>query len=481
MTYTVRIKKRLSDLRHSDDGSMIPFGVLLGVCMLGFAGFAVDLMRVESRRAQVQGALDSALLAAADVDQKAEPVAVVEDYMAKAGFAAALDGKPVLDTTNGRTVRAAIRDTTTPIFKTYTSPFTVASSSSATNSAPRLEISLVLDISGSMNGAVNVTYDYWGYPISSSTRIAEMQKGAKRFINTLLGDGTKSNVSISIVPFSEQVGIGQTLFSQLPVTGVHPYSHCIDFEDSVFSEAGLFDAADAKQTQHFQLSASSRYTGYNTICPHKAGDQVTLHSRNPTKLGAQIDALRARTGTAIYYGVKWGALLLDPDLRPAIQATKTVDEVFKDRPYDYGTAGVHKIIVVMSDGENSSSTRMNDRYYNTTRKRSRWAKHNFGYWYFYKAGYSAPVSLDDYDENWDPAYYRYNFGTGNTLLENACSAAKARGIEIYSIGVHMTAAGATPLRNCASSQAHYYDVEATEIDEAFTSIAMHSVNLRLTK
>lgn len=472
MTIYKNIASKLRRLRNEDDGQVVVFGLLLAAMTVGFGGFAVDLMRVEARRATIQGALDNALLAAADVDQKAEPVGVVIDYMTKAGFAAALDGRPVLDTTNGRTIRASIKDTTNPIFQMFTRPLTIASTSSATNSAPRLEISVVLDISGSMSGTVATSYDYWGYPISSTTRIDEMRKGAKRFINTLLGDGTKSNVSISIIPFSEQVGIGPKLFDQLGLPRLHSYSNCIDFPDSEFTKTNKWSTNGPRQEQHFQWYANSYYIGQDTICPYQSYEQVSLHSRNPTELGKQIDQLKPRTGTAIYYGVKWGAMLLDPSLRSAIQGTGQVDTVFSNRPYDYQAAGVHKIIVVMSDGENSSSVRIADSKYDTAKERKKWSEQNFGYWYNYLADYyQASGSVNQ----------RYDYYKGNTLLSDACNAAKARGIEIYSIGVHMTQRGAAPLRACASSQAHYYDVKATEIDEAFTSIAMHSVNLRLTR
>jgi Flp pilus assembly protein TadG len=72
--------------RREEDGSIILFSLFLFVLMILIGGMAVDLMRFETRRVHVQNTLDSAMLAAADLDQDLDPEAVVRDYFAKAGY-----------------------------------------------------------------------------------------------------------------------------------------------------------------------------------------------------------------------------------------------------------------------------------------------------------------------------------------------------------------------------------------------------------
>lgn len=428
--------RRPARLRDDERGSLTVFALMFTVLLLGFAGFAVDVMRVEARRAGLQGALDSALLAAADVDQKGNPKSVVKDYMAKAGYAKELVGDPIVtDDVNGRTVSASVSQTTSPMFHLYQQDFVFETSAGATNSAPNLEVSLVVDISGSMSSVVTQrTYTptncrivrdwYWGdYEVCdwivtpAVTRMDELKKGAKSFVDTLLGDGDKTTVSVSVVPFSSSVNIGDDLYKALQLNSYSTDSdHCVRLATRDFSSVPL------------PSSGSWYYSGYeNRTCPSNSYESIYPISRDPDKIMAQIKQFQPRNGTAIDEGIKWGAALLDPDIRPAIGrlvSDDKVEDIFKTRPYDYNAPGANKVLVVMSDGENS------------------WSQNN-------------------------------------TNMSNICTAAKIKGIIVYTVAVEMTTNGASYLRSCASTPAHFYSVGASEINEAFSSIATHSMNLRL--
>ena len=87
----------LARFRRDEDGGIIIFSLFIFVLMLWFTGMSIDLMRFETTRTKVQGTLDRAVLAAADLDQELPPADVVRDYFEKAGMLDFLDGEPIVD------------------------------------------------------------------------------------------------------------------------------------------------------------------------------------------------------------------------------------------------------------------------------------------------------------------------------------------------------------------------------------------------
>jgi hypothetical protein len=69
----------------------------------------------------------------------------------------------------------------------------------------------------------------------------------------------------------------------------------------------------------------------------------------------------------------------------------------------------------------------------------------------------------------------------NTRTQAICTAAKEAGIIVFTIGFEAPYGGQEVLRQCASSDSHYYDVDGLEISDAFASIASAIRQLRLTE
>ena len=69
----------------------------------------------------------------------------------------------------------------------------------------------------------------------------------------------------------------------------------------------------------------------------------------------------------------------------------------------------------------------------------------------------------------------------NNRTKDICDAAKASGAIVYTIGFEAPYSGRQVLMNCASSDAHFFDVNGTEIADAFSSIATSIRKLRLTQ
>jgi hypothetical protein len=192
--------------------------------------------------------------------------------------------------------------------------------------------------------------------------------------------------------------------------------------------------------------------------------------------------------------MKWGTALLDPSLRPlvagltATPSPALVPTAFANRPLDYGRTDASKHIVLMSDGENDNSYRIRSTYYNDSAAeitdgvdydgdgligdRAHWAGNNF---WFHLA------NTVDWTE-WDDYYYRkYNRGQGNRWTTDICDAAKAQGITIWTVAFETNWRGRNTLNACATSPAHAFDADGTEISSVFTSIARAIRQVKLTQ
>lgn len=451
---------------REEDGIMTVWVLFVILMMVTVGGIQLDFMRHELERSRLQAVSDRAVLAAADLDQTQDPKTVVEDYFTKSGMANYLSSVTVDDGLNYRTVSVnASKELDTPYLRKFgVNTMTVPAHSTAEERFPKVEISLVLDISGSMK---------------NNFKLTNMKDAAKAFIDTVLRPGTKDYISLSLVPYSEQVNVGPNIFDALWVDTSHNFSHCIDVPDGHFVQTQMTPGFPWDQTQHFQWNYYSIESGnqlntlYDTVCPRQAYERVRPISQDAVSLKDQIDQLQPRAGTAIYMGVKWGAALLDPSFQQSttkLVSDGVVEATFADRPASYDDIETLKTIVLMTDGQNSASNRISQSAYNTPSEVAHWSNWNFQYYLY---NHISSQRRHQY------YYTRYTAEIGDTLLGNICDAAKTNGIIIWSIGFEVEQQGADVMRNCASSPTHYYDAQGVELSEVFKAIARQIHQLRL--
>ena len=474
-TIASRIARHLRKFQTREDGTMVIFAVFMLILMLLVTGMAVDFMRIESTRTRMQGTLDRAVLAAADLGQTLPREQVVQDYMVKAGLGDALQGTPtVTEGLNFREVSAVAQATVPMMFSglakildadaTVHESMTVPASSVAEERVSKVEISLVLDISGSME---------------SNNRMTNLHTAATEFVNTVLKDGNEDLVSVSLIPYSEHVNPGPDLFNLLNVRKVHNYSHCIEFDNDEFTSTSLSLTERYDQMQYFQWNYNGSYRYGNdlseTVCPRWDYERINAWESSRTELVTQINQLRGRAGTSIFLGLKWGAALLDPSTRPLLTSlvgSNKVDSNFAGRPASYTDTETVKFIILMTDGENSTSSRIQSWAYDSDSDYAHWSRYNFN-WY-----------LDNYVSSWKHSQYsylKYNRTLGNELMDDICDAAKAQGIVIWTIGFEIPdPVGNQVLADCATSPSHFFDVDGIEISHAFSAIATQINNLKLT-
>lgn len=196
------LRRRAARFGRGEDGALAVWSIFMVLMMLMVAGLGVDFMMNEMRRTQLQGTLDRAVLAAADLDQTLEPQAVVQDYFDKAGFGDDLQVVEPVSGLNFRTVRAEATTTSDPLLLRLVGvdSLTAPAAGTAEEVIPNTEISLVLDISGSMR--------FQG-------RMANLRPAARDFVSTVLDDDAARTTSINVVPYAGQTNPGRAMFDYL--------------------------------------------------------------------------------------------------------------------------------------------------------------------------------------------------------------------------------------------------------------------------
>jgi Flp pilus assembly protein TadG len=534
-----RCRMALCKFAQEEDGVLIKPTIFIFLSMLTVGGIGVDLMRMERDRTELQYTLDRAVLAAADLDQTQTPAVVVLDYLTKSGLSEYYS-PPTSDIGLGYRI---VTSTINTDFKTHFLNFTgvasipIYASSTAEESIDGLEISMVLDVSGSMR---------------SNNRLTNLKVAAKEFIDTMVANTTDGKMSISIIPYATQVSGTDELFMQYNLTGENEYSNCINFTPSDFNSTSLSTATQHERTMHFSPWASrdSRTYYYNSprlvdspVCVEDDDREMLLFEQNATVLKDFIQNLVATGNTSIDIGMKWGSALLDPSAQPAINALATgadatISSDFADRPSSYSDPDTIKVVVLMTDGQNTSQYYIEPEHrsgdsnvwFNSTAERystlpqpsdyqfgrgyywdygsgnsyysSRWKDHPYGdnetgtaerltqaqLWaytglkYIYNSIYADWMGTSAARSEWYYGVYdSYGTSTKNNRTKNICDAAKAQGIIVYTIGFEAPSGGRAVLKDCASSDAHYFDVDGLEISDAFASIATSIRQLRLTQ
>ena len=506
----------LNRFAREEDGAMLVFGIYVFLLILMVGGIGIDLMRFERDRSELQYTLDRAVLAAADLDQTLPPTEVVTDYLTKAGLEQYISSVTVTQGVGFRNVAAtANADIQTQFMHmggvdTLTAP----AASMAEESIGHVEVSLVLDISGSMN---------------SNNRLTYLKTAANNFVDELLGNTEPGSVSISIIPFATQVNAGEALLGKYTVTNEHNYSHCVNFIANEFSKSTLSRYDILERTAHFDPFTYSEDPISMPVCPTRAGSEILPLSNHLPTLHAYINGLTAGGNTSTDIGMKWGVTLLDPATRSVINdlvADGEINPDFKDRPGDYNTDVSLKIAVLMADGQNTDQYMLNPSlrtgdsnvWYNAEEgeysirhdssaenyywpQDEDWHDHPYGndsgepgnavrmtfpelfaqVSLAWNAEYNYEFTRSAWADWYTSAKTKLNSVAKDQQTKHICDATKDQGIIVYSVGLDVSKRGGRLLRACASSGSHYFDSQGSEITDAFSAIASSIRKLRLTQ
>ncbi len=341
---------------RSEDGSLIIFSLFLFVAMMVIVGLSVDLMRFETTRTKLQNTVDRAALAGASLSQTLDPSDVVSDYFAKSGMSEFLSDVTV---TEGLSYRRVDVETDVNVPTHFFNIVGVEALGApadgiAEEAIGNVEISLVLDVSGSMN---------------SHSRLANLKVAAKDFVDAVYDASQPDYVSFAIIPYATQVNAGETLLSHYNRADSHERSHCINFASTDFDTPAISTTQELEQTLHFDpWTDENDYFDLGEVppypvCPGEAHREIMPWSTDRAALKDYIDDLTATGNTSTDIGMKWGAALVDPSTRSVLTSMIASGDVGMEllgRPYDYNSGNSMKVIVVMTDGAHTSQYYMGD-------------------------------------------------------------------------------------------------------------------------
>ena len=479
-----RLRQRLHRFGQEDSGAMAMFALVMVVLLLVAGGMAVDLMRFETERTRMQNTADNAVLAAASLTQMREPTEVVHDFFDSAGLEGKIDSVKVDEGMNFRNVRVAASSQMSNYFLRLVGidSFTVPGSSGAQERIPNVEVSLVLDISGSMRFTDK----------SSVPQIVYLREAGRNFANRMLAGDRDELVSISIVPYAGGVNPGQRVFDLLggrtDEAHSHSYSYCMELNSSDFAHAGLPDAGSYTQMPHFMhwpVAWDFMQWGW---CPSEGGAgqfgaTIQYFRGDADEVADFIDNVPLHDGTGTHYGMRWGLALLDPASRwltETLASDGTVPARFSDRPAAWDDAETLKVLVLMTDGAITDQWRP-VKAPNMVEKDGEMVDAN-GYIELLEQRKNATNRERYCDGNNNCHYARTNRNTNRNRFFQACDLAKENGVVVYTIAFNTTsAAAANEMRHCASSEGHYFNVLNEQLDDAFQSIAGSIQMLRLTE
>ncbi len=389
----------MTRFRKDETGAFSLFGLYMFLLMVMIGGLAVDLMRFETKRVKLQGTLDSATLAATNLQQTLDPEDLIKDFMAKRGYdpnlvqvnndstyigrdeAAGIEGKLV---SRGVTASYDLTMNTFFMHMLDINTLSTGTGSGAFERVQDVEISLVVDISGSMGGS----------------KIAALKDSAKSFFRAVINEErTEGITSVSVIPYNHAIVVPDSLLDRLNTAGavaVNPVpnpiptgydgmllqyprtasgSKCVRFyDDQMITNNIARDYLDLRaitpttvldRMAYYDPDSKSAGDGSawmrpaddsNRRCDPTRGAILPFETRLSV-LENHIDSLYADGWTAIDNGMKWATALLDPAMRPVINDMVDdglLPETMRNRPGDYDPVSTMKIIVLMTDGANTT-------------------------------------------------------------------------------------------------------------------------------
>jgi Flp pilus assembly protein TadG len=352
---------------------------------------------------------------------------------------------------------------------------TIKMKASGASDGETLEISVMLDITGSMEwepagGFVGAD--------DARSKIKMLKKAATSFVNIILPEAdTTGKNRIALVPFGGGIYVGDEVATAVttapPASCTRNVAGCKDFvftktndknknttyyrtQNCVTVRTGDDAYTDASYTttavpalyddSKFGTGSGTR-TGWGqcpAFDPEKPNkNKIMPLSGNPTELKDSIENLGKFSGTAGQIGTAWAWYMLSPNWKNLWQPT--------NQPSAYGPT-VKKVAVLMTDGE-----------YNTQ----------------FCKGVNTSTRLSKSESNRE--------GECTTLASKGhaatlCTNMKLAGITVYTVAFDVGENEQEMLRNCATTHSHAYVASNEDtLVSAFEDIALRSAVVLVSK
>lgn len=470
-TLPYRCAQRFSALLEDTRGSTLML-VGLGIfALMGAAGSAIDMGRAQMVQAKLSASLDAAGLAAGAVANSQDIDAEAQKYF-DANFpqnyldSNLTDFDVDFDPNTQIITLSATADVETNFMQVFgIEQVTVAATSEITRANKGMELVLVLDNTTSMISP-------------NPNKLPDMKAAAIDLMNILYGDReTLENVWVGLVPFSQAVNIGSSRAawtSGSPNWGTTSWAGCVDARETsgrditddppsvaLFpkyywpchtSYNAWYGTNSSRNNCQTSPSSSLRYkSGLGTsLGPNKSCPQpVTPLTASKTTVINNINAMQAVGYTHTNLGLVWGWRMLSPRWRGLWGGEMDTENL----PLDYHTALMNKVVVFMTDGENTHSNSVRSAY---------------GYLSQGILGTTSTSGAEDELDN---------------RLEEVCEDMKEQGIIIYTIMFDLNSTSVANLfRGCATKPEYFFDAPTPEdLEQAFHTIGDSLANLRISK
>lgn len=443
-------------LRHQR-GNFGMIAAIIAPVLLLAVGYGVNSAQVALTRSNLLAALDAAVTSTArdlttgTITEKDAPK-VVEAFLIANGLRGfAEEGRLTLDSLaidrleGTVTAQASVElDVAFALFGAANRQ-KVTAGSAAIYSAKKVEVAMMLDLTGSMKKS------------GSTDKLGDLQRAARSAVTTLLGkqDPDKPRVRIALIPYANSVNVGslapQSVYVEQKVgdrgkvvSNVDPKNvttnnrpdNCATERVGARSFEDVGPEVQMVNRDFFLTDFSNGNAGHgkSVVCPSATLVPLTA---DRTKLNNTINAFVADGGTGGHMGIQWAWYMLSDKWKNVVGAAAA--------PGPYKEQDIAKYAILMTDGE-------------------------------FNLGFLGATT----------AKGAYGTAAANRSIPHAkrlCEEMRKAGIEIFTVGFYLpNAAARDVMSSCASSPRYFFDTaNGNELNAAFVAIARNIEKLALTK
>ena len=418
-----RFIKSAKSFTKTEDGSVAIIFALTAAISVTVTGLAVDIGRATQVKTRISAAADAAALAAAKAMRDAGATDAEAHAVAVQFFNENFKGpSAAYATING--IRVTIDHRTNSVgvdIDANVKTLFGALAGVTTIATPKSAVAIYDTKDIELGLQLDVTGSMAGHKIQD---LKDAVAGRNGLLDIMLpASGTTNRVRIGYAPFTAGVNAG-------------PYAMAVS--DRMATDGCVYERHDLRDQPTdalpvgpvLALRAKSE-VGRNPIdCPSDA--KVQALTNDATLLRNTINSWNVSTSTAGHLGTAWAWYLLSPTwsaIWPAVS-----------QPAPYNDGRTMKVAILMTDGiYNTVGGQSNGDYGSTAAK-------------------SVQIALD------------------------TCSAMKAKGITVYTVGFQAPDDAKGTLTACASDPAKFYDAtDGAKLRASFRAIANEINNLRLSR
>jgi len=436
------VKRFSSDAR----GEVAVLFGLMALALFMMIGLAVDYGRYVNARSQTISATDAAVLAGARALQTNGGNQTAALKVAQAYYDQATKNRISL---NNDTIKFSVTDNSTAVVTTgnatLSTPFMGLAGTKSLpvlhkdgsdyskavlavggNAELNLEISMMLDVTGSMRGQ----------------KLSDMKDAASDLVNIVVWqDQSKFTSKVAIVPFAYDVRLPTDAFKKATGT-TDTKKPCV--VERIGSKKYGDDAPKTGQyvLVHNSESTKKNKTTYSPTCDLDTSAEVLPLTNVKQTLLDKISGLDTYGSTAGHIGTAWAWYMLAPNWSSLWPSSS--------KPAAYGTDNLKKIAVLMTDGE-----------------------------------YNTQYTSNGVPDNSRSLTYCPNAANGcsSDQATSLCDGMKKAGIEVYTVGFQLdNQLAKDTLKTCATDASHFYNSTTGDaLKAAFRDIALKISTLYLSQ